>query len=145
MTSSSVLLQRRRVRVFSSSIYASDTEIVWQSSRRTLRSRQSRHARSRLPFASSFLVSLRSTLSQKAPSPSPRFVFRCLDRPYSNSDTSRCSSRAQEPSKRLSVTWSWVACVCRRCGGRVLRTRSMREGFRGCLDVVVSLSMRLRA
>ena len=32
-----------------------------------------------------------------------------------------------------------------RCGGRVRRTRSMREGFRGCLDVVVSLSMRPRA
>ena len=60
--------------MLSSFIYNSDTEIVWQSLRRTLRSRQSRHARSRLPSASSFLVSLRSTPSQKAPSPSPRFV-----------------------------------------------------------------------
>ena len=57
------------------SICGSDTEIVGQSSRRTLRSRQSRHARSRLPSASSFLVSSRSTPSQKAPSPSPRFVL----------------------------------------------------------------------
>ena len=64
------------------SIRGSDTEIVWQSSRRTLRSRQSRHARFRLPSASSFLVSLRSTPSQKAPSPSPRFVLHYLHRPY---------------------------------------------------------------